>query len=108
MFLDNPNQQPNLSRPVNANEEFGLVYRSKLNNHYILYGAEVDGVDCPEPVPSDVGSFNCVKFVELKTSRHIQTAHQDNNFKKYIFFSREERVPFSAGSSRRILGVFQI
>lgn len=82
LFPDYPNQQPNLTRCVNANEEFALVYRSKLNNHYLLYGAEVDGVDSLDLVSSDVSHLNNVRFVELKTSRQIQNERQDRNFKK--------------------------
>lgn len=35
---------PDTGQAVNENEEFCVVFSTKLNNKKILYGAEIDGV----------------------------------------------------------------
>ncbi len=84
MFVDDPKKKPNTALPINSNEEFSVVYRSKLNQHYLVYSAETDGIDNHKPVDFNlrVNSSNYSDFVELKTSRIVKTENQDHNFKK--------------------------
>lgn len=87
LSTDNPAQKPDMLKSVNANEEFTLMYRSKLGEHYILYGAETDGVDSNVLIDLDsqINEISPTKFIELKTSRFIQNERQDRNFKKYFY-----------------------
>lgn len=86
MYTENPVKKPDMTIPVNANEEFVVVFRTKLNKNYIFYGAEMDGINSPQyiDINSNVDSLNACTFIELKTSRHIQNAQQDRNFKKLV------------------------
>lgn len=50
----------------------------------MIYGAETDGImgnKLTDP-DSQLKNINPAEFVELKTSRVIQSSHQDRNFKK--------------------------
>lgn len=68
-------EQPNTSCPVNLNPEFGSVVRTRLENHSLVYGAEVD---CKDPLIKER-----IKYIELKTSRLIETQRQHENFCKF-------------------------
>lgn len=57
------------NEPVNTWREFGVVFKSKLGGHRLLFGAEVDGLD------SDGKSY-----VELKTCRILKDPAQYNTF----------------------------
>lgn len=70
-----------MSKPVNEREEFCVVFRTKLNNHYLLFGAEVDGVKSKTQI-NNCSELAGAEFVELKTSRHIETVRQHHNFKR--------------------------
>ncbi|KAK3696214.1 hypothetical protein RRG08_027657 [Elysia crispata] len=72
---DKPHDFPNINQPVNTNEEFGSVARSRLGVHSLVYGAEVD---CVDP-----NSQHSNQYVELKTSRIIQAQRQYENFCKF-------------------------
>uniref|UniRef100_A0A2C9JG92 Decapping nuclease n=2 Tax=Biomphalaria glabrata TaxID=6526 RepID=A0A2C9JG92_BIOGL len=61
--------------PVNTNVEFGSVACTRLGNHSLLFGAEVD---C-----EDLGSTDSNKYVELKTCRITESQRQYENFCKY-------------------------
>lgn len=82
MMADSPDAEPNLSIPQNQNEEFCVMFKSKLNSHRIMFGAEMDGVDSCVPVMS-LDDLQKVEFVELKTCRKLQHLKQTENFKKY-------------------------
>ncbi|XP_046579126.1 decapping and exoribonuclease protein-like [Haliotis rubra] len=66
---------PDTSVPVNNNEGFCSVVRTRLNKHSLVFGGEVDCVDLAH------GSKN--KYVELKTSRRIDHPRQRENFHRY-------------------------
>ncbi|CAH2990100.1 unnamed protein product [Chilo suppressalis] len=93
MLSENPHAEPNPDVPVDETKEFSIVFTTNLNDHTIVYGAEMDGIRCDKaPVPSaptDQTSENILQylsdkeFIELKTSRHIQFAKQENNFRRY-------------------------
>uniref|UniRef100_A0A1B6KVL7 Decapping nuclease n=1 Tax=Graphocephala atropunctata TaxID=36148 RepID=A0A1B6KVL7_9HEMI len=83
MLAEEPGQEPDTKRPVVESEEMDCVFRSKLNNHSLVYIAEMDGVHSDEPIDAAAFKNNTVPFVELKTSRHIETQRQDTNFRRY-------------------------
>lgn len=55
--------------PVNTWREFGVVFKSKLGSHRLIFGAEVDGLDA-----------NGNSYVELKTSRILKDQAQYASF----------------------------
>ncbi|KAJ2946376.1 hypothetical protein O0L34_g12415 [Tuta absoluta] len=93
MLSDTPDSEPNPDQPVDENEEFSLVFTNILNQHTIVYGAEMDGIRCdknpvtPPPVenrPKAVVEYLSTKeFIELKTSRHIEFPNQENSFRRF-------------------------
>ncbi|XP_028038221.1 decapping nuclease DXO homolog [Bombyx mandarina] len=94
MTSDHPEANPNPDVPVDETEEFSLVLTTKLNNHKIIYGAEMDAIRCDKVVvpsppsndadPQTVLEYLCDKeFIELKTNRHIENNKQEINFRRY-------------------------
>ncbi|KAK6171101.1 hypothetical protein SNE40_019359 [Patella caerulea] len=72
---DKEGGKPDTSRPVNNNEGFCSVVRSRLNNNSLVYGGEVDGID------NTIKHNN--KYVEYKTTRQIESRNQDINFRRF-------------------------
>lgn len=60
----------NVNEGINENEEYCCVVRSRLENHSLVYGAEVDGAD-PEKYKNPHSDLSA--FVELKTSKELNT-----------------------------------
>lgn len=82
LVTDTPNSQPNLSIPVNEKEEYCIVLKGRLNNHTLLYSAEVDGKDpFYRNFDGDPKSTQC--YLELKTSRMITSDRQYLNFGRF-------------------------
>ncbi|GFR12862.1 decapping and exoribonuclease protein [Trichonephila clavata] len=80
--VDAPNSKPNLSIPVNEKEEYCIVLKGRLNNHTLLYSAEVDGKDpFYRSLDGDPTSTQC--YIELKTSRMITSDRQHFNFCRF-------------------------
>ncbi|CAG0889494.1 unnamed protein product [Darwinula stevensoni] len=77
LMSDSPNGKPNTEAPLNENEEFSCVFRSRIADHMLLYAAEVDGVADP------IKGLKANNLVELKTSRLIENPNQDRNFKRF-------------------------
>lgn len=83
--------EPNPNVPVDENEEFSLVFKTQLNKHTIVFGAEMDGIRCEKTritkPPTELGPEGIVQylaskeFIELKTNRHIENGKQENNFR---------------------------
>lgn len=71
MFSKLPNQTPDPDEPANANEEFCVMFSTRVNNTLVLYGAEVDGVDSSVAIGEENEILNGVKLVEVKTSRIV-------------------------------------
>lgn len=80
-FSGKPEGVPDVTRPVNERKELCVMFRTKLNNHCLLFGAEMDGVESTSVINS-CSELAGAKFIELKTSRHIETARQNQNFKR--------------------------
>ncbi|XP_045508962.1 decapping and exoribonuclease protein-like isoform X3 [Colias croceus] len=93
MLSDKPDIEPNPDVPLDETEEFSLVFTTNLKNHKIVYGAEMDGIRCDKQYidavniseePDYIIKYLLDKeFVELKTSRHIEFANQDRNFRRF-------------------------
>ncbi|KAI8429928.1 hypothetical protein MSG28_000398 [Choristoneura fumiferana] len=94
MLSDTPDTEPDPNVPVDETEEFSLVFRTHLNRHNILYGAEMDGIRCDQgdvphsPTP-ELGAEAIVdyltkkEFVELKTSKKIEHPRQEASFRRF-------------------------
>lgn len=67
------NSRPEPQLPVNNNQAFVSVVRTRLKSHTLVFAGEVD---CCE-------RDNSSKYIELKTSRLIESSKQDTNFKRY-------------------------
>jgi len=67
--------------PVNENEEFCCMFRTRIGGLSLMYGAEMDGYDADQPAPNQPLQPN--KFVEYKTSRIVETDRQDRTFRKF-------------------------
>ncbi|XP_065199568.1 decapping and exoribonuclease protein-like isoform X2 [Planococcus citri] len=89
LLTESPEKYPNTSKPINSNEEFCVVFHSRLNGNGLLYGAEVDGVDHNDSIHESLNCnvLNKVKMVELKTSRHIEFEKQKLHHKRYKLLS---------------------
>ncbi|KFM75770.1 Protein Dom3Z, partial [Stegodyphus mimosarum] len=76
MVSDSQNTKPNTSIPVNEKEEYCIMLKGRLNNHTLLYSAEVDGEDPSyfRHPGNDPNSTRC--YMELKTSRIITNERQ--------------------------------
>ncbi|XP_067143943.1 decapping and exoribonuclease protein-like isoform X2 [Centruroides vittatus] len=76
MVTNRENGSPDAKSPVNTNKEYCVIVRSRLKNHSLVYGAEVD---CVEQC-----SYEGSKpYVELKTSRNITSDRQHRNFCRF-------------------------
>ncbi|XP_054006089.1 decapping and exoribonuclease protein [Hylaeus anthracinus] len=64
-----PSTNPDLSLPLNQNEEFCCVFKSKLRETVLLYGAEIDGI-CFQQQIEDILIGKDVELIELKTVTH--------------------------------------
>ncbi|CAG9782983.1 unnamed protein product [Diatraea saccharalis] len=93
MLSESPDAEPVPDVPVDETKEFSLVFTTNLNQHTIVYGAEMDGIRCDKApvttVPTGENPDRIVQylsdkeFVELKTNRHIQFAKQETNFRRF-------------------------
>lgn len=89
LCTDSPGSPPNPDEQLNTNAEFCCIVKTRLAGRALLYGAEVDAIrpDGLPPWPSPTGpppdAVPTLKsFVELKTTRHIETERQRTNFQK--------------------------
>ncbi|ELU05819.1 hypothetical protein CAPTEDRAFT_186717, partial [Capitella teleta] len=74
MTSKSPSEKPETSVPVNNNEGFCSVVRSRLDQHSMVFGGEVDCYS---------GDKKEKEYVELKTSREMDKPNQLRNFKKF-------------------------
>lgn len=80
MFSKLPHQTPDANEPANANEEFCVMFSTRVNNTLVLYGAEVDGVNSSVVIDERNELLNGVKLVEVKTSRIITNQKGERTF----------------------------
>lgn len=78
VFSRSPHEKPDTGRPVNANEEFCVMFSTRIGDFSILYGAEVDGIDSEAVCHDD--TLKNTKLVEVKTSRFIDSQRSERNF----------------------------
>ena len=73
---------PDTNQPVDENEEFCCLFRTKVNGLSLVYGAEMDAYQSQQIIQdsSDV-TLDAGKFVELKTSRIVEHDRQERNFR---------------------------
>ena len=84
-----PGVDPDTESPVDENEEFCCLFRTRIDDISLVYGAEMDAykseTDKKFSDNDPTKSLNSDRFVELKTSRIIQNQRQDRNFRyKYL------------------------
>lgn len=89
----NPKVKPDVSVPVNQNEENCLIFRTRLNSHSILSGAEVDCLDSKRVVGKISNQTNAQAYVELKTSRIITHKRQECSFRRFLCICLFFRIP---------------
>nr|CAD7196840.1 unnamed protein product [Timema douglasi] len=82
MTADKPKGRPKTDDPVNEKEEFCVMFQSKMRDHNLLYGAEMDCVDSETEVLTEQDLANA-HFIELKTNRMIEDRRQDMNFRRF-------------------------
>lgn len=76
---DCPDGQPEPpSVPVNENEEYCVVFKSKLNDLVMMYGAEIDGISNTPRSDSEPP-----EYIELKTSRVLQKDFHNRTFLRH-------------------------
>ncbi|XP_015111817.1 decapping and exoribonuclease protein [Diachasma alloeum] len=80
MLSDTPYHRGD-SSPVNESTEFCCVFESRLNDHRLLYAAEVDGL-CSDEKFEDPLPLDRLKFMELKTDKLNATPGQEIMRKK--------------------------
>lgn len=71
--------------PVKEGEEFCCLFRTKLNDRRLIYGAEMDAVTSDVPLEDCLEDLMLAEFIELKTSRKLDNCRQERNFKRYHF-----------------------
>lgn len=74
--------------PVNENEEFCCLFRTRLGSHSVVYGAEMDGyrLRTPSEGPLNLDDFDLNQdghFIELKTSRVIDSPRLEASFARH-------------------------
>lgn len=74
--------------PVNENEEFCCLFRTRLGSHSVVYGAEMDGFRLRNPSEGpinldDIDLNQDGHFVELKTSRIIDSPRLEASFARH-------------------------
>lgn len=80
MFSRTPNGTTAVDEPANANEEFCVMFSSRINDTLILYGAEVDGVKSDAIVDEPNALLSGVKLVEVKTNRIVTNQKSETAF----------------------------
>lgn len=74
--------------PVNENEEYCCLFRTRLGNHSVVYGAEMDGFRMKTPSegplnPDDIDLNQDGHFIELKTTRIIDSPRLEASFARH-------------------------
>lgn len=83
MSTDQPGCPPDVDMPVKEGEEFCCLFRTKLNDRRLIYGAEMDAVTSEVPLEDCLEDLMLAEFIELKTSRKLECVRQERNFKRF-------------------------
>jgi len=79
LCADSEDSEPDPKQRLDTNAEFCCVLKTRLGNHHLLYGAEIDAVKKNCKPPWD----NLQGFVELKTNRFIENQRQQTTFHRF-------------------------
>jgi len=82
MSSNSPGEAPNTEAPVNENEEFCCLFRTRVGRVSLVYGAEMDSYQAATKLKEE-DRLNPEMFIEMKTSRELETDRQTRNFKRY-------------------------
>ena len=85
MTSPNPGECPDTEAPVDENEEFCCLFRTRISGTSIVYGAEMDAYKADRRL-NEGEVLNPDNFVEMKTSRMIDNERQDRSFRLKINF----------------------
>ncbi|GLV41797.1 Rat1 Interacting Protein 1 [Carabus blaptoides fortunei] len=85
MLTKKPEVPPDTSKPVHESEEFCCVFKSKLNSHSLIYGAEMDGILSNKEINESDPNWDTIEFIELKTSKKVIRINQDRTLKMFKF-----------------------
>jgi len=77
-----PGLSPDAEAPVDENEEFCCLFRTRINGTSIVYGAEMDAYKADKRLQAG-DALHTDNFVEMKTSRIIEHERQDRNFRRF-------------------------
>lgn len=59
------------------------MFSTTLNGQRIIYGAEMDGIECDECLNLNEADLNQCKFVELKVKLREQNHRQKQNYHRF-------------------------
>lgn len=59
------------------------MFSTTLNGQRILYGAEMDGIDCDQHLNLNLVDLNQCKFIELKVKLQEKHHRQQQNFLRF-------------------------
>ena len=82
MSSSSPQQDPDTDTPVNENEEFCCLFRTRVGGVSMVYGAEMDAYRATNQL-REKDKLSPEKFVEMKTSRELDNDRQERNFRRY-------------------------
>ena len=86
MTSPEPGVSPDTEVPVDENEEFCCLFRTRINGTSIVYGAEMDAYKADKRL-QEGEVLHPENFVEMKTSRIIEHERQDRNFRLEIIYA---------------------
>ncbi|XP_070394410.1 decapping and exoribonuclease protein-like [Dermacentor albipictus] len=82
MTSERPGMAPDTSSPVVEHESVQVVARSRLGEHGIIIGGEVDAID-PSVLTDSSQQRSMAKYVELKTTALVRNERQLWNMRRY-------------------------
>lgn len=82
LVAESPDKLPDTAKPVLEPEEFCCVYQRNIGSHSVIFSSIMKGLLSNEPLKEPL-PFHRFKFIEVRTNRIIETAHQETNFKKF-------------------------
>lgn len=84
IISDDPSKKPAANEPVNECDEFCCMFSATLNGQKILYGAEMDGIECEQPFDDiNRADLNQCNFIELKVKLREQNERQKQNLHRF-------------------------
>ena len=103
MTSPEPGVSPDTEVPVDENEEFCCLFRTRINGTSIVYGAEMDAYKADKRL-QEGEALHPDNFVEMKTSRIIEHERQDRNFRLEIIYATRSFISSFSGDSNFLNG----